>query len=382
MSAEMSEHVFNIVEANSIKYNNLVYELKASGQDLIVLSLGEAFFDIPLYSFSDLPSPDIYHYGHSRGLLPLREQLADYYFSQYGVAVDASSEILITAGSKVALFMVFASIISPGDEVLICEPAWVSYTEQIKLCFGTPVGIPVGVPLDGFEKFITNKTRAIVINNPNNPCGRSYSRDDLHALVNLAKKHNIFLISDEAYSDFCLDGAFVSAGIFDDEKGNVIVCNSMSKNYGMSGWRLGYVIAHKKFINEILKVNQHLITCPANILQLYMAKYFHTILGITKPQIDSVLQLRAKLSEYIDEVGLKRLPGDATFYFFISVSPSKLSSDQFCEQLIKDYHVSAVPGIGYGESCDRFIRVSFGSESVARIKTGLDRIKTLIQITS
>jgi aminotransferase len=382
MSAEMSEHVFNIVEANSIKYNNLVYELKASGQDLIVLSLGEAFFDIPLYSFSDLPSPDIYHYGHSRGLLPLREQLADYYFSQYSVAVDASSEILITAGSKVALFMVFASIISPGDEVLICEPAWVSYTEQIKLCFGTPVGIPVGVPLDRFEKFITNKTRAIVINNPNNPCGRSYSRDDLHALVNLAKKHNIFLISDEAYSDFCLDGTFVSAGIFDDEKGNVIVCNSMSKNYGMSGWRLGYVIAHKKFINEILKVNQHLITCPANILQLYMAKYFHTILGITKPQIDSVLKLRATLSKYIDEVGLKRLPGDATFYFFISISSSKLSSDQFCEQLIKDYHVSAVPGIGYGESCDRFIRVSFGSESVARIRTGLDRIKTLIQITS
>ncbi len=382
MSAEMSGHIHNIVEANSIKYNNLVYELKATGQDLIVLSLGEAFFDIPLYSFSDLPSPDIYHYGHSRGLLPLRKQLAEYYYSQYGVAVDASSEIMITAGSKVALFMVFASIISPGDEVLIYEPAWVSYTEQIKLCFGTPVGIPVGESLNGFEKFITHKTRAIVINNPNNPCGRAYSREDLRALINLAKKHNIFLISDEAYSDFCVDGEFVSAGVFDDEKGNVIVCNSMSKNYGMSGWRLGYVIGQKKFINEILKVNQHLITCPANILQLYMAKYFNKILDITKPQIDSVLQLRAKISKYMDELGLKRLPGDATFYFFISISPSNLNSDQFCEKLINDYHVSAVPGIGYGESCDGFIRVSIGSEPLERIKVGLDKIKQLILITS
>lgn len=382
MSAQMSDHILNITEAISIKYNNLVYELKESGQDVIVLSLGEAFFDIPLYSFADLPSPEIYHYGHSRGLLLLRDHLAGYYDSQYGVSVDSASEIMITAGSKIALFMVFASIISPGDEVLIYEPAWVSYTEQIKLCFGIPVGIPSGESIKGFEQYITHKTRAIVINNPNNPCGRAYSREDLCTLVDLAKKYNIFLISDEAYSDFSGDSEFVSAGIFDPEKGNVIICNSMSKNYGMSGWRLGYVIAQKNFINEIIKVNQHLITCPANILQLYVAKYFHRILDITKPQIDSLLQTRKRLSKYIDVIGLKRLPGDATFYFFISIATSKLGSEKFCETLINEHQVSAVPGIGYGKSCDGFIRVSIGSESIERVKIGLDRIKKLIQITS
>jgi aspartate aminotransferase/aminotransferase len=382
MSAQISNHILNIAEAISIKYNNLVYELKESGQDVIVLSLGEAFFDIPLYSFADLPSPEIFHYGHSRGLFPLREQLADYYNSEYGVSVDSANEIMVTAGSKIALFMVFASIISPGDEVLICEPAWVSYTEQIKLCYGIPVGIPSGKPIKEFEQYITHKTRAIVINNPNNPCGKCYSREDFYALISLAQKYNIFLISDEAYSDFCCYGEFVSAGIFDPEKDNVIICNSMSKNYGMSGWRLGYVIARKKFIDEILKVNQHLITCPANILQLYVSRYFHRILDITKPQIDLLLQQRKKLSDYINDIGLKRLPGGATLYFFISTASSKLGSEKFCEILINEYQVSAVPGIGYGESCDGFIRVSMGSESVERIKIGLDRIKELIQITS
>lgn len=382
MSAEVSPKILSINEAISIKYNNLVYELKRCGEDVIVLSLGEAFFDIPLHSFSDLPMPDIFHYGHSRGLLELRELLAEYYGSQYGVDVDPSDEIMITAGSKAALFMVFASIVVPGDEVLVYEPAWVSYTEQIKLCFGVPVGIPLGVPINDFEKYITDKTRAIVINNPNNPCGRAYSSSELRALVHLAKKYNIFLISDEAYSDFCSNGEFISAGVFDLEKDNVILCNSMSKNYGMSGWRLGYVIASKRFIREILKINQHLITCPANILQLYMAKYFYTILSITKPQIDKLLKLRQSIDVYIDKLGLHKLPGQSTFYFFISITPSKLSSEQFCEKLIADYLVSAVPGIGYGNSCDGFIRVSVGSESEDRIKIGLNKIKNLIEATS
>lgn len=382
MSPKVSRHILDINEAISIKYNNLVYEMKESGEDVIVLSLGEAFFDIPLYSFSELPTPDIFHYGHSRGLLPLRELLADYYKSQYDVNVDSSSEIMITAGSKAAIYMVFASILSPGDEVLVYEPAWVSYTEQIKLCFGVPVGIPVGIPVNQFEYYITDKTRAIIINNPNNPCGRAYSRGELSALVELAKKHDIFLISDEAYSDFCSFGEFISAGVFDVEKDNVILCNSMSKNYGMSGWRLGYVIAAKSFISEILKVNQHLITCPANILQLYMAKYFHKILEITKPQIKTLLQLRRDVSIYIDSIGLKKLPGESTFYFFISIEPSRLSSEKFCEKLISDHLVSAVPGIGYGISCDKFIRISVGSEVISRLKMGLDRIKKLIEITS
>lgn len=382
MSAEVSRHILGINEAISIKYNNLVYDLKERGEDVVVLSLGEAFFDIPLYSFSDLPAPDIYHYGHSRGLLELRKLLADYYESQYSVDVDPSSEIMITAGSKAALFMVFASILAPEDEVLVYEPAWVSYTEQIKLCYGVPVGIPMGVPINEFENFITHKTRAIVINNPNNPCGRAYSRSELSALVEMAEKYNIFLISDEAYSDFCSDGEFISAGVFDAEKGHVIVCNSMSKNYGMSGWRLGYVIASKGFIVEILKVNQHLITCPANILQLYMAKNFHNILGITKPQIEKLLKLRQGIGDHIDSLDLQKLPGQSTFYFFISIAPSKLSSEEFCEKLITEYLVSAVPGIGYGASCDAFIRISVGSESEDRIKMGLNRIKKLIETSS
>src|SRR5881296_1194675 len=134
----LARYMSDITQAMSIKYNTLVYEMKAEGADIIVLSLGEAFFAIPPFSFEDLPFPAIYHYSHSRGIPELREQLARYYSSQYSVKVDPSTEIIVTAGSKIAIHMSLMAILDPGDEVVIHEPAWVSYPEQVKLCRGTP----------------------------------------------------------------------------------------------------------------------------------------------------------------------------------------------------------------------------------------------------
>ena len=126
-----SAYVSDIVEAMSIKYNNRVYEMKQEGTDIIVLSLGEAFFDIPLYPFEDLPYPAINHYSHSRGIPALREKLAQYYTLNYDVPVDPEEEIIITAGGKIAIHMSLMAILDPGDEVVIHEPAWVSYAEQL-----------------------------------------------------------------------------------------------------------------------------------------------------------------------------------------------------------------------------------------------------------
>lgn len=377
-----SRHMAEVVQALSIKYNNIVYEMKARGEDVIVLSLGEAFFDIPLYSFSDLPFPAAYHYSHSRGLVELRSQLAASYREQYGVSVDPASEIIVTAGSKVAIHMSLMSLLSPGDEVLIHEPAWVSYTEQVKLCFGRPIAIPYDKSVFDFPKYLTPKTRAIILNNPHNPRGSVLSETELRFLHALAKERDLFLISDEAYSDFLDDGSFISCGVFDEAKEHTIICNSMSKNYGMSGWRIGYVIARPDMIDEILKINQHLVTCPASILEFYLSKHFHDILAITKPQIREVVTKRRQLGHYMDEVGLKRLPGDATFYFFVSIAPTNLTSEEFCTRLLREHNISTVPGIGYGASCDQFIRVSVGAESIERMKHALRVIKRLIVETA
>jgi aspartate aminotransferase/aminotransferase len=243
--------------------------------------------------------------------------------------------------------------------------------------------VPHHASIFDLERFITPRTRVIVINNPNNPSGKVFSRGELEHLHALAERHGLYLLSDEAYSEFVPDaGAFISCGVLDPEKRHTIVCNSMSKNYGMSGWRIGYVIGGSRVIAEVLKINQHLVTCPSTILEHYLEKHFDDILDITRPQIADVVRRRRELAGYMDERGMSYLPGDATFYFFVSIARSRLSSEEFCTRLLTEHHVSTVPGIGYGKSCDRFIRVSVGTESMERTRRGIALVDRLIAETA
>jgi aspartate aminotransferase/aminotransferase len=378
-----AKYVQDIIEAMSIKYNNRVYEKKRRGEDVITLSLGEAYFDIPLFRFDDLPVPNLYHYSHSRGIPELRTLLADYYGSRFGVPINPDTELVITAGSKIALHMTFMAILDPGDEVLIQEPAWVSYTEQVRLCHGKPVSIPYYATVDEYKKYVTPRTRAIVVNNPNNPSGHLYTADEWRELHRLAEEHDLYIVSDEAYSDYVLqEGDFISAAAYDHAKAHTIVCNTLSKNYGMSGWRIGYVFTNEKTLFQILKVNQHLITCPATVLEMYMAKHFHEVLGITAPQNRAVVEKRQAVAAILDEFGLGYLPGEGTFYLFVSTGESTLGSEEFCTRLADERGVSVVPGVGYGQSCDGFVRLSVGSESLERIRTGVRHIAELIRETA
>jgi aminotransferase len=366
-------------DALSIRYNNRVYELQAAGHDVIVLSLGEAFFDLPLHRFDDLPRPDVFHYSHSRGLPELRAKLAGYYGSRYGVPVDPESEIIVTAGSKIAIHMTLMAILDPGDEVLILEPAWVSYTEQVRLCHGVPITVPYDVAPTEIEPFITPRTKCVVLNYPNNPRGQMLTRADWARLHELAERHDVFLVCDEAYSDFApRSERFISGALDDPAKRHTIVCNSMSKNYGMSGWRVGYAIADAAVTEHILKINQHLVTCPATILSHYLVRHFDDLLEVTEPQIAAVVDWRGEVRRHLEQMGLRCLPGAATFYLFVSIADSSLGSEEFCTRLLNERHVCAVPGIGYGASCDAFIRVSVGTESRERTLRGLSAIRDLV----
>jgi aminotransferase len=369
-------------QAMSIKFNTMVYELQQRGKKILIMSLGEAFFDIPLFPMNDLPYPEVNHYSHSRGLPELRRQLQEYSASEYDFQFDNQTEIIVTAGSKIAVYMTLMSILNPGDEVVYSEPAWVSYPEQIKLCYGVPVGIPYDKPVCDYEAYVTPRTRAIIINNPHNPRGYVFTESELSDLLSLAEKYDLWLLCDEAYSDFLIDGSFISLGRIDRQKRRAVVFNSMSKNYGISGWRIGYVVANANLIENILKVNQHLITCPATILEHYLARHFQDLLEITKPQIRDVVCKRNRLAEYMGKIGLSYLPGTATFYFFVSIRPSRLGSEEFCTRLLQEELISVVPGIGYGKSCSRFIRVSVGTASMEENMYGLRKIKDLIERTS
>jgi len=377
-----SKIAFDVEQAMSVKYNSIVYDLQKKGEGILVLSLGEVFFDIPLMPINTLPLPDLYHYSSSRGIPELRKKLSGFFVANYGVSVDYEKEILITAGSKAAIYFAFISILNPGDEVLIHEPYWVSYPEQVKLCYGVPVAVPFGEKVYDFEKYITSQTKVIVINNPQNPTGYLYSEKELSFLFDLAKKYNLWVFSDEAYSEFVQEEEFVSFGKIDSDKSRSVIFNSISKNFGVSGWRLGFLVGNEKLIDAVLKINQHLITCAPTILEYYVDRYFYDVLAITSPLIRDLMNKRKLVADFLDEIELYYLPGTATFYFFVSIVPSLLTSEEFCIRLLNEKKISVVPGIGYGVSCDQFIRLSIGTTSLDEIKYAITEIKNLIKITS
>ncbi|MFD4508057.1 pyridoxal phosphate-dependent aminotransferase [Streptomyces sp. NPDC058457] len=372
----------SVSEASSIRTNNRVYELRAAGVDIVTLSLGEAFFDLPTPSFEGMPGAQIHHYSHSRGVPLLRQKLAEYHKTCSGAPVDPETEIMVTAGSKAAIFMTLTALLEPGDEVIIPEPLWVSYPDQVRLARGVPVMTPWYEQVSDLESYITPRTRVIIVNNPHNPTGRRLGAAELLSLHELAEKYGLFLISDEAYHEFVPESeVFVSALKHDPEKRHTIVCNSMSKNYGISGWRIGYLIADQHFTCQVIKLQQHMVTCAPTILSYYLAENFEAILDHTRPQIRRVVSTRNRMADLLADRGVQCLPGDATFYLFASLGESLLDSTEFAEQLLTRHGVAVVPGVGYGASCDRFVRVAVGAESEDRLVRGMHAIADLIEAT-
>lgn len=370
--------VRNVKEAISIKYNNIVYDMREQSIDVTVLSLGEAYFDLPECDFKSLPHPELFHYSHSRGIKSLREKICRYYRTEYKVAVDLDDQIICTAGSKIGIYYALQILVEPNDEVLIIEPFWVSYSEQVKLVGGIPRFVPMNVSIGEIDKYITERTKCIIFNNPQNPTGKNFTRAEVESLYNCIGSRNIWVISDEAYSEFLDEEEFVSCGIIDPLFERTIIINSISKNFGISGWRIGYLISNSEIVYAALKLNQHMITCAPTPLLMYLDQHFDNIINLTKPQIRDLLSKRKRLAKVIKDLSLKVVGGSSTFYFFLDISESGLSSDDFCEKLLRDFHIAVVPGIGYGESCDNHIRISFGSESEARVESALRVIKKFI----
>lgn len=375
---QISDKVKSIPEALSVYMNNVVYRMKRGGTQVTTLSLGEAFFQIPFYGFEEQNINEGYHYSESLGIQKLREKITTYYQGQHGASIDSNREILLSAGSKPIIYMALQTILNAGDEVLVHEPAWLSYPEQIKLANGVPKFIPYDCPTNEFINYTNNRTRVLILNNPNNPSGRVYSEKDLAMLYEQFRNQGIYILIDEAYSDFLDKGSFKSMISIVPDKDGIIVVNSLSKNLGISGWRVGYVISTPEIIFNILKLNQHLLTCASTILLIYLAKHFEDILQHTLPQAMEVTTKRNRIEEYVRSLGLKTLGGSSTFYIFINIGHYKYSSLDFSLYLLFKYHIAVVPGSAYGESTERFVRVSVGVETDDALKNAIQIMKNVI----
>jgi aspartate aminotransferase/aminotransferase len=374
-SLPLNPLVSALPEASSILINQMVSDCRRTGEDVIVLSLGEAFFDIPLMDFTEIDIQKSYHYSESRGLPGLRARFADYYSSHYGAAVNPDTELLISAGSKPLIFMAILAAASTGDEVLIHEPAWLSYPHHARLAGAVPKFIPFDCATRQFPDYFTPRTKMVVLCNPNNPAGRMYTGEELADLYSACRRRGIYLLVDEAYSDFALDEAFVSIAKIVADKDGIIAVNSISKNMGISGWRIGYAISHPDFIFQLLKLNQHIITCAPTILLMYCERYFDQMLAVTLPQVREVVEKRRRVRTMLDEIGLEPLAGSSTFYFFVSIGNYPGTSNELALNLLLNRGVAVVPGSAYGQSTDRFVRISIGTESEDRIRHALVELK-------
>jgi aspartate aminotransferase/aminotransferase len=373
----LSKRANGIPQALSVYINQLVYDLRRRNRDIITLSLGEAFFDIPQFPFDRLDFVRGYHYSDSQGLPELRKRIARYYNTRYGAQIG-SDDILVSAGSKPVIFMAMMAVLNPGDLVVIHEPAWLSYQEQARLCGAEVHFVPHDVPTEEFYQHLVPGAKLVIINNPNNPAGRVYSKGELLSLYNQCRDRGVFLLVDEAYSDFVLDGSFHCMPELVPTLEGLIAVNSLSKNMGMSGWRVGYAIAEPKVIATLLKLNQHIITCGPTILLQYLAEYFDDILAYTLPQVHAVVEKRARIAKRLEQLGFRCLPGASTFYFFVSVGDYSEDVHELALYLLLDKGIALVPGAAYGASTERFLRMSIGTESEERIDEALQTLQSVL----
>ena len=361
----------SISQAGSIRVNQLVSEAQRAGRDVTVLSLGEAFFDIPMFDFAKLDFARGHHYSDSRGVPGLRQRIADYYRESHGVRANPDTNVLVSIGSKMCIYLALMALLEPGDEVLVHEPYWLSYPAQVRLARGVPVAIPHSTSAAAFKEYFTPRTKVVILNNPNNPAGNVYDAEALRHIYGLCRAHDATLLVDEAYSDFCTSGEFSSSGLLDSSFQNLVVVNSLSKNMGMSGWRLGYMLAHEKVLADALKLNQHLVTCAPTVLQLYCDAYFDDIRRCVAPQIDAVVKKRERVRAMIERFGLEAMSGSSTFYFLVNIAASGLDSEEYADRLLREKAIAVVPGKYYGESVNRFVRIGIGTESEERIEAAL-----------
>lgn len=324
-------------------------------------------------------------YSQNAGLLELREVISDYYIRKEGFEYDPISEIMVTVGAMEGLYLALLSITNPGDEYIIPAPYYVNYGQMVHMCGGVPVIVdkpaeePLTFRIEDIESAITPKTKAIIINTPSNPSGKIIPWNKIEKLAELAKKHDLYVISDEVYK--CLiygENKFKSIVSIEGMRERTILTNSLSKEFCMTGWRIGYVLANKEIVANMTKLQENICACAP------LPSQYAAIEALSSKE-DYSANMKSIFSERRDALvsginsikGLSCTPPDATFYLMVDISKTGLKSFDFACKLLESVHVAVVPGVTYGQSCDNYVRIAF-TKNVDVIKQGVERIATFM----
>lgn len=369
---KLSKKIEKIKPSAIVKVADKVRDLLSKGEKIIRLDTGEPHFNTPLIAnkaVADALAKGYTRYSHSRGNSELREKLCEKYNKEYKTSFHPNRNIIITPGAKQAIYYALVSAVDEGDEVIILTPAWVSYEELVVMAGGKPVFAECGkndfqADFKKIKSKITKKTKAIIINSPNNPTGKIIKKETLKKISNLCVKKDILLISDEIYDRIIYQGdKFTSVLSANPKLKNCIYINGFSKTYAMTGWRLGYIFSDDKFIEAILKVQQNLATCPNTFIQYGAIKALSGGENFIKKSLKAYQEnVDILIKEFKKIPNFKLVEPDGSLFALIDVSKANKSSYDFCLNLLDKCKVSAVPGVVFGKNCEGYIRICFATD--------------------
>ncbi len=357
-------------------------DIIATNKNIVSLSIGEPDFTPPL-SVRQRCIQSIEEgatsYTSSYGMLELRQAIAEDIAKKYNVSYSPDKEVIVTVGVSQALDLAMRVLLSPGDEVLVPEPCYVANKACVIMAGGTPVPVATKAE-DGFapdpvelEKFVTAKTKAIIIGYPTNPTGATMNREQILALAKFAEKHNLVVVSDELYADLTYQGEHTCFSSLPGMKERTILLSGFSKAYAMTGFRIGFAMAPAEVIQAMISIHQYTMLCAPTPAQFAALEALKSARKDCDFMIDTYNKRRQIMVEGFKRIGLSTFEPQGAFYIFPDISKTGLTSAEFSEQLLQSQEVAAIPGHAFGKSGEGFIRCSYATAN-DKLILALERI--------
>lgn len=380
----LNKKVVNVKPSGIRKFFSIAEEM----DDVISLGVGEPDFLTPWHirrTAIDYLDKGATRYTANAGLLALREEICNYYSRKFKIDYNPKKEVLVTVGGSEGIDMAIRTLISNEDEALVIEPSFVCYKPIVETSGGIPVPLitkeenSFKLDAETLKNAITDKTKLLILPYPNNPTGAVMRKGELEEIAAIVIKHNLFVISDEIYSELTYGNEeHCSIASIDRMQERTIVINGFSKTYSMTGWRLGYALGPEPVISQMTKLHQFAImSAPTNSQYAAIEALKYGDKDIAKMREDYDMRRRFTVNAF-REIGLDCFEPEGAFYVFPCIKSTGLSSNEFCERLIMEKHVAVIPGTAFGDCGEGFIRVSY-CYSIDNIRKAIDKIGEFVE---
>ena len=370
---ELSRVVSSIPPSETLAVSDKAKALKAAGYDVVALAGGDPDFDTPDFitaaAFQAIENGATHYPAPMKGITPLLEAIAAKMQADNGVSVKPGSDIVVTPGGKWALFLALSAILNPGDEVLYLEPVWVSYPPMIVLAGGTPVAVTLSaddnfrITADQLRAKVTPRTKALMVNSPNNPTGRVITQEELDAIVAVALEHDLYVISDEIYETVIFDGRkHLSPAAVAGMAERTLTINGLSKSHAMTGWRLGWLAGPTPIMKLATQMNSQTVSSAANFTMHAAVAALKGPKEVTRAMCAEYQQRRDFMVPALNAIpGVECLDIEGAFYLFPRFPNSRRSSAELAEVLIEKAGIASVPGGAFGKSGEGHVRFTIAT---------------------